>query len=1011
MLGMRYASQYRKTWKTRFFVLYTDGTFAYYKTQNKRKMQGCLSLNDGIVSVKHVDVRKVDKPYVFQVEKGFYKLLCYCCNQLEAELWVAALRAVRKTPPPCFEIDLTAPEEKTGASAVMRQLNKIFVTDHQITQSIDEFKSIVGGQRADDIQSFVELIDEMIVDKHHLALYRDNEIEMLPGNELIKLIRRHVEDRVFLGLYNTAYDSLETSQLRLARQRVVRHLKLLYSKAQRDFGIPDDLSAVSDWKHVAEIVNALDSVSLPSHKIEVVVAAGMEILDTIGRYHGALFDVPDEALTAIFRYVLVLSSVDDICILRALLKVFYKRHPACQNNASIVESFLDAIEWIECYESGENAPQSDGMSLAASRVTVSISTKEIGIQFTTDGNGRGAIVYNIRKFSQAALSESIIPGLSLIAINDEPVVLMPFREICKRLRSAALPKRLTFMAEFYYYQVLSLDFEMFQYLMCLAAGRGDKDSVAWLLGNRVKVNELCSWGKARGKQVFGFKPPSGKNSPLFSAAFHGQGAMVKYLLDLGADPNMLNRKGQNPLHVVACNIYMAVAIEALVSAGAEVDATDKKGFTPLMWMCSRESVEGAATFLALGADINKVAWSNGFTPLSFCVAARNLKLVDLLLSKGADPDIQTFEGDTCLHLAAANGDSEIILRLIEGGADPNVQNRYGQTAGSVVLASSPNLVPRDRVVLCLEILACSGGRLDKRDIFGRQIFHLANHLGDERVARQVRKLGSFGGGGASDDDIDIYGCSAKDYDSCDPADSDLAFLVSHKPEDSWKVAVATSGSSGSRALSERSYRLDDLLDSLVHNVMVDFADIVSFVLFLETFSSLNEVAERLRSQTWSRDKGELGWADRTQRALCVLLTGLTDLIAHACVMFRSRAHSPVRGAPVVQAARRGRVGVHSRAILLSHGALHWRGQKEALRDGAGVQEPVPRLPRSPRHRALSWIVQESVVGDGGHVQPVHPQLRGAVPSEATSVSGALCLSKSSCILAYADNSDPCGQTH
>lgn len=841
----------RKTWKTRFFVLYMDGTFAYYKNRGKKKMQGCLSLNDGIVSVQHVDVRKIDKPYVFQVAKGFYKLLCYCCNQLEAELWVAALRSVRKTAPPCFEIDLTAPEEKAGANTVTRQLNKIFVTDRQITQSVEDFKLVVGGQRADDIQGFVEYIDDAIVDKHHLTLYRDTEIEMLPGNELIKLIRRHVEDRVFLSLYSAVYESLETAQLRVARQRAARNRKLLYVKAQRDVGIPDDLSAVSDWRHVAEIVNALDSVSLPSHKIEVVIAAGMEILDTIARYHGALFDVSDETLATIFRYVLVLSAVDDVCVLRALLLVCYKQHPACQNNASVVEAFLDAVEWIESFDGGASAPQSDGLSLAAARVAVSISTKEIGIQFTTDGNGRGAVVYSIRKQSQAALSESIIPGLSLIAINDEPVVLMPFREICRRLRSAALPKRLTFMAEFYYYQVLSLDSEMFQYLMCLAAARGDKDSAAWLLANRVNMNELCSWGKARGKQVFGFKPPSGKSSPLFAAAFHGQGAMVKYLLDLGADPNLLNRKGQSPLHVVAQNIDMAVTIEALVGAGAEIDATDKKGLTPLMRMCLHGSVEGAATFLALGADFHRVAWSSGYTSLSCCVASRNVKLVDMLLSRGADPNVQTFDGATSLHVAAANGDSEIILCLIEGGADPNVQNRYGQTAGAVVLATSREHVPRDRVVLCLEILACSGGRLDSRDLFGRQIVHLASHVRDERVARHVRKLSSLGMS-ASDDDIDIYGYSAKDYSVCDPTDSDLSFLVSHKPEDSWNVTTTTTGG---RALSERSYRLDDLLHHFVHTVTVDYADLVAFVLFLETFSSLNEVAERLRSQTWSRDKG------------------------------------------------------------------------------------------------------------------------------------------------------------
>lgn len=836
-------------------MLYSDGTFAYYKNEGKKRMQGSLTLNDGIVTIKHVDIRKVGKPYVIQVEKGFYKLLCYCCSQNEAELWVSALRSARKTPPPCFEIDLTAAEEKAGVNAVTRQLNRIFITDQQIAQSVEDFKaSTLMGHRAEEVQAFIEGLDDRIIDRHHLALYKDPEIEMLPGNELIKLIRRQVEDRVFIALYGSVYDSLETTQLRLTRSKAMRNMKLLYAKSQGDFGIPDDLSAISNWRQVVEIVNSLDCVSLPSHKIEIVIAAGMEILETIARYHGTRFDVSDETLSAIFRYVLVLSSADDICILRALLRLVYKNHPACQNTTGIIEPFIDAIKWIECYESAhENGPQSDGMSIAASRITVSISTKEIGIQFTTDGNGRGAIVYSIRKLSQAALSEAIIPGLSLIAINDEPVVLMPFREICRRLRSAALPKRLTFMTEFYYYQVLSLDAEMFQYLMCLAAARGDKDSTAWLYGCQVNINELCSWGKARGKQVFGFKPPSGKSAPLFAAAFHGQGEMVKYLLGLGADPNVLNRKGKNPLHMVACNMDMAIIVEALVSAGAEIDAPDKKGLTPLMWMCSRGSMEGAATFLALGADIHKTAWSNGFTPLEFSVASRKLELVDMCLSKGADPNIQTFEGDTSLHIAAANGDSEIILRLIEAGADANIQNRYGQTTAAILLAAPVGHVPKDRVVLCLEILACAGCRLDKRDMFGRQVFHLASLMADERLTQLVQRMARLSM--ARDEDIDIYGCSANDYAFSNKAvDSDMSFLVSQKPQDSWKVA---DGRSGGRSLAARSYRVDDLVNSLVNDVTVDFAEILSFVLFLDSFSSLNEVVERLKAQTWSKEKGEL----------------------------------------------------------------------------------------------------------------------------------------------------------
>uniref|UniRef100_K3W6Y4 Uncharacterized protein n=1 Tax=Globisporangium ultimum (strain ATCC 200006 / CBS 805.95 / DAOM BR144) TaxID=431595 RepID=K3W6Y4_GLOUD len=392
---------------------------------------------------------------------------------------------------------------------------------------------------------------------------------------------------------------------------------------------------------------------------------------------------------------------------------------------------------------------------------------------------------------------------------------------------------------------------MFKYLMCLAAARGDKDSTAWFIKCQVNINELCEWGKARGKQVFGFKPPSSKSAPLFAAAFYGQGSMVKYLLGLGADPNILNRKGKNPLHVVAQTADMAIIIEALVSAGAEIDAADKLGYTPLMCMCSRGSLEGTATLLALGANIHRVAWSNGYTPLEFCVLSGNLELIDLCLSKGANPNAQTFEGETCLHLAMASGDTNIILRLIEGGANPNIQNRYGQTPAAVVLALPRGQVQKDKMLLCLEILACSGCRLDKRDIFGRQVLHLAANMFEERMLRLVRKMGSLSLVGESDT-IDIFGCYAKDYNLSHQNDNEVSYLIDHKPQDSWKV---TGAGNQERAFASRSYRIDDLVHTMIHDVTVDFADIVSFVLFLESFSSLNEVVERLRAQTMAKSKG------------------------------------------------------------------------------------------------------------------------------------------------------------
>jgi ankyrin repeat protein len=824
-------------------VLFSDGTFAYYKSKGRKKIQGCIQLNDGVVSVQHVDVRKSDKAYVFQVEKGFYKLICYCCSQFEAELWVTALRAVRRAEPPCFEIDLTPQEEKAGSNAVSRHLNKIFIADKHIADRVAEFKSSEFDHSFVSIQNFIVELDDIVIDRYHLEFYQDEAIEMLPGNDLVRLIRRNVEDRIFLPLYSAAYASLETYYLRVARGRTLKNLKVFKSKAQEYFGVPADLAHVYDWMDIVMMINTLDCVSLPTHKLEIIVAAGKLIAETIARSNGKFFELADETLAAIFRYVVSRSSLDDLPILRALLKTCYVYHPACQNNTNVVEAFLDAIKWIEGFEvggGGEDADRLDPWTIAASRVSVTISTNDVGIQLTTDGNGRGAIVYNIRKQSQAALSASIVPGLALIAINQESVVLMPFSDVVRKLRTAPLPKRLTFMTEFYYYQLLSLDAEMFQYLTCLAASRGDSDSLAWMRGwCHVDLNQICSWEKARGKQIFGFEPTSGKGTPLHAAAHNGQSVMVKHLLGMGADPNICNRKLKRPLHVVKQSLDMALIIQLLVDSGADIDAPQQKGLTPLMSMCVRGSLEGAATLLALGANIHRVAWSNGFSALEFAVYGGFVDIVELCLSKGADPNGATLEGETSLHLAASTGHSDMLMCLLQNGANPNARNRFGQTPLGVLLNAAPQL-DRETVTFCVDVLVSSGCRLDTRDIFGRQASHDMMILGNESIASAVSEL-------THESSIDIFGCCPDDYSQPALNESDLHDIAGAKAANFWRVGGAKS------SVSPRS--VEEVIEAIVGTGTLDLADLMAFVLFLDSFSSMNEVLECVNNHVKHRQNG------------------------------------------------------------------------------------------------------------------------------------------------------------
>jgi len=65
------------------------------------------------------------------------------------------------------------------------------------------------------------------------------------------------------------------------------------------------------------------------------------------------------------------------------------------------------------------------------------------------------------------------------------------------------------------------------------------------------------------------------------------------------------------------------------------------------------------------------------------VAADSFELVDLLLTRGAEPSPADSGGSTPLHTAAGHGNVAIIERLLAAGADRAALNRDGKTPADI----------------------------------------------------------------------------------------------------------------------------------------------------------------------------------------------------------------------------------------------------------------------------------------------------------------------------------------
>ena len=162
---------------------------------------------------------------------------------------------------------------------------------------------------------------------------------------------------------------------------------------------------------------------------------------------------------------------------------------------------------------------------------------------------------------------------------------------------------------------------------------------------------------------------------LHGAAAAGSLDMVELLLRLGAEPGVTDAGGHAPLYCLAneCKVSgVANVVRALIKAGASVDARDGvKHCTALHMAARRGNVELAEALLDCGAEI-EARDSLGDTPLRRAVNCGKTDMAALLLARGADPHSKGSKNLTP-SLAARTAAMRQILQCRE--ANPNDDGR------------------------------------------------------------------------------------------------------------------------------------------------------------------------------------------------------------------------------------------------------------------------------------------------------------------------------------------------
>ncbi|XP_060528049.1 serine/threonine-protein phosphatase 6 regulatory ankyrin repeat subunit A isoform X3 [Cylas formicarius] len=285
--------------------------------------------------------------------------------------------------------------------------------------------------------------------------------------------------------------------------------------------------------------------------------------------------------------------------------------------------------------------------------------------------------------------------------------------------------------------------------LLIASHKGHIDLVNNLLANHARVDVFDLEGRSAlhlaaehgflhvcdslltNKAFINSKSRNGRTA-LHLAAMNGYVHLVEFLIkDHNAVIDILTLKKQTPLHLAAAAGQIEVC-KLLLELGADIDATDEDGQKPIHAACQNNFSEVAKLFLQHHPSLVMATTKDGNTCAHIAAAQGSVTVIEELMKfdkQGVISARNKITDATPLQMAAEGGHAEVVKALVRAGASVVEENKGGFTA--------VHLAAQHGHLQVLEVLRSSNNLRVISKKLGVTPLHVAAYFGQADTVREL----------------------------------------------------------------------------------------------------------------------------------------------------------------------------------------------------------------------------------------------------------------------------------